>query len=310
MKRLIHSRIIAVLIIAAFFFSAFSTTVYAEPEDNVTEMSAQGEIISDVNVRKGPGTDYDKIGTVREGNTVTITGKTHDGWYRIEYEGEQGFIYGQYVSVLSTEQEGSAPEVSASEETVPEETDINEPAEEEEDSDSGFPMGILKLAAVIVIIVVIIIMIFLTIKSLRQAEDEEDVEDEEDEDEDEYDEDDEYDDEDEYDEDEEDEYDEDEEEDRDDETGDREEDGADTQNQSALKPEQTIIIREEDYQLHIDPKYFEDEPVAQPDYVTGYLKKKQEEEAEDKEEHSGELQKAMDKLQELQEEIEKLKKKQ
>lgn len=284
MKRLIHCRIIAVLIIAAFFFSAFSTTVYAETEDNVTEMSAQGEITSDVNVRKGPGTDYDKIGAVREGNIVTITGKSHDGWYRIEYEGETGFVYGQYVSVLSAEQEGSAPEGSASDETAPEETDINEPAEEEEETDSGFPVGILKLTAVSVIIAVIIIMIFLTIKSLRQAEEEEDDEDEYDEDEEEYRE--------------------------EDEDGEAEEDGADTQKQPAVKPEQTIIIREEDYQLHIDPKYFEDEPVAQPDYVTGYLKKKQEEEAENKEEHSGELQKAMDKLQELQEEIEKLKKKQ
>lgn len=307
MKRLIYGRFISILIIAAFFFSAFSVTVQAaETEGNVKEVQAQGEITSDVNVRKGPGTDYDKIGTVREGDIVAITGESHDGWYRIEYDGGTGFIYGQYVSVLSGE-----PETSAPEETPGEDTEGNEPAAEEEDeSASRFPSGLFKLIAVVVIIAVIIVMIFLTIRSLRQNEEEEDgYGEEEDEYEDEYEDEDgdEYEDED---EDDGEEYDSDNEDDEDREDG---ADRADRQNPSALKPEQTVIIREEDYQLHIDPKYFEDEPIAQPDYVTGYLKKKQEEaeaEAESKEEHSGELQKAMDKLQELQEEIEKLKKKQ
>ena len=53
--------------------------------------------------------------------------------------------------------------------------------------------------------------------------------------------------------------------------------------------------------------------VSQPECVTGYLKKKQEEEElekkkEEEKASSGDLQKAMDKLQELQEEIERLKK--
>ncbi len=76
-------------------------TALADNEAAITKMTAQGEIISDVNVRKGPGTDYEKIGTVREGDIVTVTGQSHDGWYRIEYQGAEGFIYGQYMTVIS-----------------------------------------------------------------------------------------------------------------------------------------------------------------------------------------------------------------
>lgn len=310
MKKLIHNRIIMIGIVAALLFTAFSTTAYGAETDNITELQAQGEIISDVNVREGPGTDYDKIGIIREGETVTVTGKSHDGWYRIEYEGEDGFIYGQYVSVQEAEPEETGGQEEG--ELDVENAETAGTGEEEEDISPGSSMGILKPAAVIVIIALIIIMIFLTIRSLRQSDEGEDEED--------------YDDDEEY-EDEEDEY-EDEDDDGEYDEADGEDDGGEYDGEDdgeeeaeevivppSLKPEQTIIIREEDYQLHIDPKYFEDEPVTQPEYVTGYLKKKQEEEAQEaeageKKENSGELQKAMDKLQELQEEIEKLKNKQ
>jgi len=293
---------------AAFFIFSVPVTVLADNEAEITEMAAQGEIISDVNVRKGPGTDHEKIGTVREGDIVTVTGQSHDGWYRIEYQGAEGFIYGQYMTVISTVSE------------EPEQTAAIE--QQEETAGSGeegarFDFGVLKAAAAVVIIVLIIVMIFLTLRSMRQAE--EDMEDDED--------DEDYDDEDDDDEDDDsDDYD-----DGGDNDADEEErasgKGKDRKTQTGKKkPQQeqpvkvetvkvdpkTIVIREEDYQLHIDPKYFEDEPIAQPDCVTGYLQKKQQEEEEQKKnrESSGDLQKAMDKLQELQEEIEKLKKNQ
>lgn len=271
-------------------------TALADNEAAITKMTAQGEIISDVNVRKGPGTDYEKIGIVREGDIVTVTGQSHDGWYRIEYQGAEGFIYGQYMTVISA---------------VSEEPEHTAAVEEQGEEAAGFgekgvrfDFRVLKAAAAVVIIAVIIVMIFLTLRSIRQTE--EDMED-----------------------------------DDDGEDEDDEDDDADAKNEKerALgkgkngkiqtgrkKPEQeqpvksetvkvdpkTIVIREEDYQLHIDPKYFEDEPIAQPDCVTGYLQKKQQEEEEQKKnrENSGDLQKAMDKLQELQEEIEKLKRNQ
>ena len=269
----------AFAMVLAVLLLLFPVTVHAEGELQVTELSAQGEITSDVNVRKGPSTDYDKIGTVRVGETIPVTGETADGWYRVTYQGQEGYIYGKYMTIQQTE---------APADNNPQDGDGTAPGELPE-KEGGF--SALKLVAIVFIIIVIIIMIFLTIRSMHQTVDEDD-EDEDEEDEEDY----------EDDEDGEDAG----EEDTEEETAPE----SSTQKQSKSEP---YVLREEDYQLHIDPKYFEDEPVPQPECVTGYLKKKQEEEElekkkEEEKASSGDLQKAMDKLQELQEELERLKK--
>ena len=278
------NHITVMIMLMVFFFSSFPITALADEEITVTELSATGEITSDVNVRKGPSTDYDKIGTVRAGETVTVTGQSHDGWYRIEFQGTEGFVYGQYMTIVSTAVDVESAEKADGQQEILDESEEN----------IHLGAGIFKTAAIVVIIAVIIVMIILTLKSMRHDDAEGDDEEEED-DSDEYD-DDEY-----EDDDEEEEY----------EYDDVKEGKGDNDvKKNAPKP---IVIREEDYQLHIDPKYFEDEPIAQPDCVTGYLQKKQQEEEEQKakenQENSGDLQQAMDKLKELQEEIEKLKKK-
>ena len=268
----------------AMLILIFPVTVHAEGEFQVTELSAQGEITSDVNVRKGPSTDYDKIGTVRVGETIPVTGETADGWYRVTYQGQEGYIYGKYMTVQQTEPPAD---------NNPQDGDGTAPGELPEKA-GGF--SALKLVAIVFIIIVIIIMIFLTIRSMHQTVDEDEDEDDEDEDEEDY-----------------------------EDYGDDDEDGEDAgeeDTEEETAPESSVqkqsksepyVLREEDYQLHIDPKYFEDEPVSQPECVTGYLKKKQEEEElekkkEEEKASSGDLQKAMDKLQELQEELERLKK--
>ncbi len=273
----------AFAMVLAVLLLLFPVTVHAEGELQVTELSAQGEITSDVNVRKGPSTDYDKIGTVRVGETIPVTGETADGWYRVTYQGQEGYIYGKYMTIQQTE---------APADNNPQDGDGTAPGELPE-KEGGF--SALKLVAIVFIIIVIIIMIFLTIRSMRQTVDEDDsYEDDEDE----------YEDEEDYEDD--DDGEDAGEEDTEEETAPE----SSTQKQSKSEP---YVLREEDYQLHIDPKYFEDEPVPQPECVTGYLKKKQEEEElekkkEEEKASSGDLQKAMDKLQELQEELERLKK--
>lgn len=284
----------AFAMVLAVLLLLFPVTVHAEGELQVTEFSAQGEITSDVNVRKGPSTDYDKIGTVRVGETIPVTGETADGWYRVTYQGQEGYIYGKYMTIQQTE---------APADNNPQDGDGTAPGELPE-KEGGF--SALKLVAIVFIIIVIIIMIFLTIRSMHQTvdeddedEDEEDYEDEDDEDGEDY----------------EDDSDEEEIEDDGEDAGeeDTEEETAPESSAQKQSKSEPYVLREEDYQLHIDPKYFEDEPVPQPECVTGYLKKKQEEEElekkkEEEKASSGDLQKAMDKLQELQEELERLKK--
>ena len=306
----------AFAMVLAVLLLLFPVTVHAEGELQVTELSTQGEITSDVNVRKGPSTDYDKIGTVRVGETIPVTGETADGWYRVTYQGQEGYIYGKYMTVQQTEPPAD---------NNPQDGDGTAPGELPE-KEGGF--SALKLVAIVFIIIVIIIMIFLTIRSMHQTVDEDDEdEDEEDYEDEDYedDEDDEEDDEDgeDYEDDSNDEDGEDYEDDsNEEEIEDDGEDAGEEDTEEETAPESSAqkqsksepyVLREEDYQLHIDPKYFEDEPVPQPECVTGYLKKKQEEEElekkkEEEKASSGDLQKAMDKLQELQEELERLKK--
>ncbi|MCR4689385.1 MAG: SH3 domain-containing protein [Saccharofermentans sp.] len=35
-----------------------------------------------LNVRKGPGTEYDKVGTLTRGQAVTVVARTSNGWYK------------------------------------------------------------------------------------------------------------------------------------------------------------------------------------------------------------------------------------
>lgn len=51
---------------------------------------------ADVNIRSGPGTEYQSIGSVSSGTTLTITGKS-DNWYQVNYNGRKGYIIEDYV---------------------------------------------------------------------------------------------------------------------------------------------------------------------------------------------------------------------
>ncbi len=67
---------------------------------------AQAEIIArayrTVNVRSGPGTQYDIIGQLNSGNEVLITGRSNDesDWLRIDFLGRDGWVAFFTVTVL------------------------------------------------------------------------------------------------------------------------------------------------------------------------------------------------------------------
>lgn len=52
----------------------------------------------DINVRSGPGVDYEKIGTLCINDEVVVTGQDMDsGWYQIEYEEMVAFVSDEYL---------------------------------------------------------------------------------------------------------------------------------------------------------------------------------------------------------------------
>jgi hypothetical protein len=54
---------------------------------------------SNLNIRKGPGTDQEIIGKAAHGESVTILSAPNDQWSLIRTDnGEQGYVYTQYLT--------------------------------------------------------------------------------------------------------------------------------------------------------------------------------------------------------------------
>jgi len=55
---------------------------------------------SNLNIRKGPGTDQPIVGKAAHNSTITVVSQTSDQWWLVRTdEGEEGYAYAQYLSV-------------------------------------------------------------------------------------------------------------------------------------------------------------------------------------------------------------------
>ena len=64
---------------------------------------------SSLNLRSGPGTNYARIGGISRGASVTLLEKS-GSWYKISYNGTQGYVSAEYLSIASAP---AAPETPA-----------------------------------------------------------------------------------------------------------------------------------------------------------------------------------------------------
>ncbi len=55
-----------------------------------------------LNVRSGPGTGYDKVGILKNGDIVDIY-TLNENWYCINYDGQKAYVHKQYISVEEIE---------------------------------------------------------------------------------------------------------------------------------------------------------------------------------------------------------------
>ncbi len=53
---------------------------------------------SGVNIRKGPGTEYEKLGNLVTNDAILVSGEVDNGWYQVHYEGGIGYISGNYLA--------------------------------------------------------------------------------------------------------------------------------------------------------------------------------------------------------------------
>ncbi|SFJ66473.1 hypothetical protein TPDSL_08910 [Terrisporobacter petrolearius] len=76
------------------------TNVYAATiKDNI--YSATGTINNNVSMRKGPGTSYTRLDTLKKGTKVTIVAKSSNNWYKIKNNKGYAYVYSQYVTIKS-----------------------------------------------------------------------------------------------------------------------------------------------------------------------------------------------------------------
>ena len=85
------------------------TTAVVETEVSadytITDYEAIIYAINSVNVRQFPDADSDRICHLDKGDSVNVTGIVSNGWYRIEFKGEEYFVNGRYLSDIYEEDE-------------------------------------------------------------------------------------------------------------------------------------------------------------------------------------------------------------
>lgn len=64
---------------------------------SVVDMSATKYAKQSVNIRKGPGTNYEKIGSLTMNQEVKVTGQADNGWYRISFNGGDAYVSNKYL---------------------------------------------------------------------------------------------------------------------------------------------------------------------------------------------------------------------
>ena len=73
-----------------------------EPVYTITDVSMLLYAASKANVRSGPDKNEAKLGTLSTNEEVNVTGEVGNGWYRIQYNGGEGYVK---ASLLSAEKQ-------------------------------------------------------------------------------------------------------------------------------------------------------------------------------------------------------------
>ena len=95
-------------------------------------------IEDNVNIRSGPGTDYERLGSAYKGYDFKIISGEDSEWIKIEYDGKPAYVYAEYVEVVPMflNDMGVYEEyVGLDEKTKPAETSESDESESEESSE-------------------------------------------------------------------------------------------------------------------------------------------------------------------------------
>ena len=71
--------------------------------------TATGTVTSNVSMRKGPGTSYARLATLKKGTKVDIVAKSSNSWYKVKYNKGYAYVYSQYINLNKTEDDFKYP---------------------------------------------------------------------------------------------------------------------------------------------------------------------------------------------------------
>ncbi|MGE7604342.1 PdaC/SigV domain-containing protein [Peribacillus sp. NPDC097675] len=90
-SKIVLATILAFSTISYFLLSTDSAS--AATTENATVNTKD----SDLTVRKGPGTNYKKMGSLKKGKSVTVYSKTKSGWSEIRYNDNKAYVSTKYL---------------------------------------------------------------------------------------------------------------------------------------------------------------------------------------------------------------------
>ncbi|MBM7095473.1 SH3 domain-containing protein [Bacillus sp. H-16] len=114
----------------------------APEQQEVTDASGTYYITApSINVRSGGGTSYGVIGQIKQNEPVKVDGKTSNGWFRFEFQGQEGFVSGSFLgeekvevkAAVSSPGSTSSPAASSTSESS-EEQEKEEPSSSSEET--------------------------------------------------------------------------------------------------------------------------------------------------------------------------------
>lgn len=94
-----------------YYLNIISGNLSSSSNSSASDETEQGVVVETqtLNVRSGPSTTYNILGTLNGGSYVTIT-STDDGWYQIQYNNQTAYVSANYIQVATpyTNDQGNA----------------------------------------------------------------------------------------------------------------------------------------------------------------------------------------------------------
>lgn len=72
-----------------------------ESEEEQIEVVDRVRITNDnINVRSGPSTESERLGSAYSSYTYEYLGNADEGWVKIMYDGKEAYVFGEYVEIV------------------------------------------------------------------------------------------------------------------------------------------------------------------------------------------------------------------